>query len=141
MGKFPPTPRPSSSRGEGEERRLHAQPRIRQFAREMRKGASCVERILWEKLRGGRLKGLKFRRQCPVGMFVADVFCAACKVVVEADGESHEGQEAYDAKRTGWLEGRGYCVVRVRNEDVLGNLEGVLKEIARVCERRSGREA
>jgi very-short-patch-repair endonuclease len=98
-------------------------------AKQLRKTLTPAEQQLWQALRGGKLAGLKFRRQHPVGNFILDFYCAAHKLVVEVDGGIHETQIEYDAARTNELESYGYKIVRFTNEVVLHQLETVLAEI------------
>ena len=104
-------------------------PDIEAAARTMRWNQTPAEARLWQALSGRKLSGLKFRRQHPVGSFVLDFFCPACKLVIELDGDVHDGQEAHDAARTEKLIAYGYSVIRLRNKDVLDNLDQVLTEI------------
>src|SRR5688572_28287283 len=97
--------------------------------------AAPAEQILWQHLRGRRLDGLKFRRQVPVGPYVADVICHETKLVVELDGPSHEGRAAHDEERTAYLEQQGLRVIRFLNEDVHQDVVAVLRTIL----RKSGR--
>lgn len=60
--------------------------RLRTFAKAMRREPTDAEYVLWQLLRGHRLKGLKFRRQVPLGPYIADFVCHACKLIVEVDG-------------------------------------------------------
>jgi len=92
------------------------------------------ERALWNCLRSGRLSGLKFRRQHPVGPFVADFYCHEADLVIELDGESHNGRAAADAHRTEYLEKQGFRVLRIGNDDLLSDLEAVLRGILIACE-------
>ena len=75
------------------------------------------------------MAGAKFRRQVPIGPFIADFLCKELSIIVEADGGQHSDQEAYDARRTAWLESQGYRVLRFWNNEVLENIEGVLEVI------------
>ena len=93
----------------------------RDLAKSLRGNPTDAERKLWHFLRGKQLAGLRFRRQQPIGPYVADFFCPAAKLVVELDGEQHgtDINVAYDAARTKWLEERGYRVLRIPNHEVL----------------------
>ena len=104
-------------------------------ARELRKRETAAEIKLWESLRGRRLSGLKFVRQLPVGAYVADFVCRECKLVIEVDGATHSSDEelAYDMRRTAYLEGQGYKILRVWNLDVFKNLDGVLETVLRAA--------
>lgn len=111
--------------------RIH--PEIRKRARKLRQDQTPSERKLWARLRGRRLNGLKFRRQHPIGPYITDFYCAACRLVIEIDGDGHLEREEYDANRTEWLEGQGYQVLRFTNRDVQDNTEAVLEAILEAC--------
>jgi very-short-patch-repair endonuclease len=92
-----------------------------------------AESVLWQALRDRRLRGLRFRRQHPLGPFIVDFCCPQCRLIVELDGDVHESQAEYDAARTEQLAAYGYRVIRFRNEAVLNDLSTVLKQIAAVA--------
>ena len=98
-------------------------------ARTLRVNQTEAEARLWQRLRGRQLDGAKFRRQAPVGPYIADFVCLAAKLIVELDGGQHADNEEADAARTAWLEGRGFRVLRFWNNDALGDTDGVLDEI------------
>jgi very-short-patch-repair endonuclease len=99
-------------------------------ARQLRRDQTDAEQRLWAKLRDRQLGGVKFRRQHPIGPFVADFCCPQRKLVVELDGGQHSEEVAADEKRSRFLEAQGYRVLRFWNHDVLGNTDGVLERIA-----------
>jgi very-short-patch-repair endonuclease len=103
---------------------------IRVKARQLRRDQTYAEQTLWARLRDRQLCGAKFRRQHPIGPFVADSCCTQGKVVVELDGGQHAEDVAADEKRSRFLEAKGYRVLRFWNHDVLGNTEAVLERIA-----------
>jgi len=100
-------------------------------ARHLRRSQTEAERALWERLRAGRLNGLRFRRQFPIGAFIADFCCRECRLVIELDGGQHAEQEAgaRDKRRTQEIERHGYRVARFWDTEVLTNIEGVLEAI------------
>ena len=102
-------------------------------ARTLRKNLTDAERLLWYSLRCRQINGLKFRKQVPLGCYIADFLCYEIRWVIELDGGQHQEQSAYDAERTQWLQQQGYQVQRFWNHDVLSNLSGVLKIIHEVC--------
>ena len=104
-------------------------------ARNLRRKMTDAERKLWHALRDRRLAGHKFRRQHPIGPYVADFYCEAKRLMVEVDGGQHTRRQQADAKRTKWLEARGYRVIRLWNSEVLTNLEGVQKVILEALEQ------
>ncbi|MGN6500567.1 MAG: endonuclease domain-containing protein, partial [Tsuneonella sp.] len=88
---------------------------------------SDAERRLWRELRARGLGG-KWRRQQPIGRYIADFVCQSARLIVEVDGGQHSDSEA-DVRRTAWLESVGYRVLRFWNHDVLENVDGVLIRI------------
>ena len=91
------------------------------------------ERLLWGKLRSGRFAGLKFRRQHPIGPYVADFYCHDQQLVIELDGESHIGTAAYDRQRADDLTIQGLRIVRFSNDEVIQDLDAVLMGILAAC--------
>ena len=108
-------------------------------ARQNRANMSDPERKLWfEMLAGKNFLGLKFTRQKPIGDFILDFYCSEILLAIEVDGDSHfePGQEKYDKRRTEILNNLGIQVVRVYNNDVIENLEGVWIYLAEAVEER-----
>ena len=105
---------------------------LRDRARSLRAAQTEVERRLWQRLRNRQLNGAKFRRQQPIGSYIADFFCLDAKLVIELDGSQHAERptQYLDERRTEYLENQGYRVVRFWNEEVMDNIDGVLKTIA-----------
>jgi very-short-patch-repair endonuclease len=103
---------------------------VRGNARSLRRGQTDAERKLWSRLRDRRLNGVKFRRQHPVGPFVADFASLELGIVIELDGGQHALQRAADVARIRVLEERGYRILRFWDNDVLTNIDGVLERIA-----------
>ena len=104
-------------------------------ARELRENLTLPERMLWNALRSRSIDGLKFRRQHVIGRFVVDFVCVAARLVVEVDGESHDVAWKRDRGRDAWLRAQGWRVVRVANNDVITNREGVVTMVARAAQR------
>lgn len=104
----------------------------RQFARELRNGATDAERLLWRYLKNRQFEGFRFRRQVPIGVYIVDFVCPQARLVVELDGGQHTEKTSYDDSRTVWLEQQGYCVKRFWNHEVLQNADVVAAEIHRV---------
>ncbi len=102
----------------------------------MRRNQSDAEWYLWSRLRAGRLLGVKFRRQQPIGDHIVDFVCFDHLLVVEVDGGQHNEPAAMarDSERTRDLESRGYRVIRFWDNDVLTNIDGVLQRIAEALE-------
>jgi very-short-patch-repair endonuclease len=97
-------------------------------ARQMRREQTDAEQKLWLLLRSRRLAGAKFRRQIPIGSYIADFICPRRKLTVEADGGQHVNNPN-DAERDRWLTKEGYVVIRYGNIDILTNPEGVLSDL------------
>ena len=97
-------------------------------AKELRANTTPPERTLWSMIRAGRL-GVKFQRQVVLPPYIADFAARSERLVIELDGDSHTGREAYDAARTASLEQRGYRVLRFTNSDVMTNPDGVVLAI------------
>ena len=116
-----------------ERKRIRTLAQIQERARELRREMTPAEKLLWSRLRNKQLNGLKFRRQHPLGPFIADFYCAARRLVVEVDGDIHDSQTERDAARTEQFEQYGYRVIRFRNEQVLNDIESVLAAIEAAC--------
>src|SRR5271169_3548087 len=101
----------------------------REFARNLRKQHTRAEDILWERLRGSRFHGAKFKRQVPFDRYVVDFTCHAAKLAVEIDGKQHDWFAEYDRGRSEVLERLGVRVLRFSNEEVCGDLDAVPERI------------
>jgi very-short-patch-repair endonuclease len=98
-------------------------------ARKMRRDATDAEQKLWLLLRDRRLGEAKFRRQYPIGPYIADFVCLRRKLVVEADGGQHM-ESSKDVTRDHWLTREGFSVVRYANNEILRNPDGVLFDLS-----------
>src|SRR5262245_49621288 len=94
-------------------------------ARSLRHTMTEAERLLWAKLRKRRFASFKFRRQVPLGPFIADFVCFEKSLIIELDGGQHTVQREYDVQRTRWLEDHGFRVVRVWNYELREERETV----------------
>ncbi len=102
-------------------------------AKRLRRKMTDAETILWSRLRGRQIRGLKFRRQHPVLAYVADFACIEARLIVEVDGATHatDAERAHDERRNWLLTRAGWRIVRVQNNDVYKNLEATLDLIQR----------
>jgi very-short-patch-repair endonuclease len=91
------------------------------------------ETLLWCELKAHKLGGYKFRRQAPIGPFIADFFAPATRLIVEIDGPNHDERLAADEARTRDLEAKGFRVVRFRADDDRLRLEDVSEAILQAC--------
>ncbi|SEC66006.1 Very-short-patch-repair endonuclease [Rhizobiales bacterium GAS188] len=107
-------------------------------ARALRRDATPAERRLWNALRLIELPQGHFRRQAPVGPYVADFAHHGLRIVVELDGDQHGRLEGLrrDARRTAYLAQEGYRVVRFWNHEVAENLDGVIETIIAIVADR-----
>jgi len=97
--------------------------------RGLRRDSTHAEKLLWSALRLRQLASCKFRRQFPVGKFIADFCCVERRLLIELDGGQHDARAIQDVARTRKLAGEGWRVIRFWNNEVLRNLDGVLGEI------------
>src|SRR5712691_8333235 len=97
-----------------------------------------AETLLWRYIKAHRIERLGFRRQVPIGNYVADFVCHSARLVVELDGESHdfESRRKIDRRRDAWFESQGYAVLRFTNDQVLRELEGVVHVIRETARAR-----
>ena len=104
-------------------------------ARKLRREMSLPEVLLWEQLRASK-KGVKFRRQHPIGPYVADFYCNAAKLVIEIVGEAHDrgDRPGRDIVRDAAMRKGGYAVLRIAAADVLTDMEGVILTIRAAAE-------
>ena len=100
----------------------------RQFARSLRREMTEAEDRLWHEFRSRRRDRIKFRRQVPIGKYVADFVCLEARLIVEIDGSQH-ADSAHDVLRDADLKSRGFRVLRFWNDDVLRDLNGVCDTI------------
>jgi very-short-patch-repair endonuclease len=111
-------------------------PEIEMAARQLRQKLTPAESHLWQALKNRQLDGLRFRCQHPVGQFILDFYCPACKLAIEVDGDIHLKQTQKDAARTELLKTYGYQVLRFSNEEILTDLNRVLKVIKNAASKR-----
>ncbi|MCC8940384.1 endonuclease domain-containing protein [Bradyrhizobium sp. Arg68] len=98
------------------------------LARGLRVNQTDAETVLWNRIRNRQIDGHKFARQVPIGSYICDFVCRERKIVIEVDGGQH-AEPVSDEIRDRYLVGEGYRVLRFWNNDVLGNIEGVLLTI------------
>src|SRR5438445_13761727 len=103
----------------------------RETARRLHANATNAEARIWRHLRRSPMLGSHFRRQVPIGPYIADFACMAARIVIEVDGSQHGSQpgKARDEARTRWLEREGFRVLRFWNNDLTENIQGVLETI------------
>ena len=99
--------------------------------KELRNNSTSAEAILWMRLKGKQVEGLKFRRQYGVGAYVVDFYCPELRLAIELDGGVHEAAMGCerDEVRARYIEQSNIKIIRFRNEAVFNNLEGFVGEI------------
>ncbi len=99
----------------------------------LRRNATLPEKLLWDKLKDNQQGGYKFRRQHPINLYIADFYCHKLKLVIEIDGGYHTlmEQNLKDKERTEVLNCSDIKVIRFTNEDILGDIESVLRTISK----------
>ncbi len=111
----------------------------RSRAREMRHHPVSAEKLFWSCVRNRQLGGFKFKRQVPVGPYIADFICMECSCIVELDGPLHAGRKGYDEARDKYLKNEGFEVMRIANDDLGGALAATMKmiEFALIARKRT----
>lgn len=112
-------------------------PSHRAFARSMRADSTKAENVLWQALRGKQLDGLKFKRQVPLDGYIIDFVCFEARLIVEVDGGQH-AESQHDAVRDRHFEAAGFRVLRLWNDEVLKNIDGVCLAILQEARGRQG---
>jgi very-short-patch-repair endonuclease len=107
--------------------------RLINLAKSLRKRPTDAEKLLWWHLRSKQIDGLKFRRQEPIGQYIADFVCFEKRLIIELDGGQHAIEQKKDRKREDWFTKEGFQTLRFWNCDVLKNIEGVIEVIRRAC--------
>jgi very-short-patch-repair endonuclease len=102
------------------------------FARQLRKGQTIEEKLVWELLQKRKFKGFKFRRQHVLGGFILDFYCHELRLGLEIDGPIHLRQNEQDQDRQEAIEAKGIKIIRITNEEVANNKRSILTKINRV---------
>ena len=108
----------------------HPAPGAAARARTLRRNMTEAEKRVWRILRSAQMDGARFRRQVPIGLYIADFACHEARLIIELDGGQHDPASSTEAQRTAFLQGQGHRVLRFWNNEVLENLEGVHAAIA-----------
>ena len=103
----------------------------RAFAKSQRGQQTVIEGLVWRELRAKRFEAMKFKRQVPIGPFVADFVCFEAKLVVEVDGPMHQKaiQRERDLRRDAWFRAQGFSVIRISGDEAIGGLDHALERI------------
>ncbi|HWA48239.1 MAG TPA: DUF559 domain-containing protein [Dongiaceae bacterium] len=103
-------------------------------ARVLRRQMTDAEQMLWKHLRRRQLHGFHFRKQCPIGPYIADFACLEAKLIIEVDGGQH-ADSGHDAARDAWMAAHGCRTLRFWNTDILPRAEGALTKITEALGR------
>jgi very-short-patch-repair endonuclease len=122
---------PTGMLREGRRGSMHKRtsPKVFGHAKQLRRNQTEAEAKLWSRLRNHQLKDVGFRRQHAIGNYVVDFCAPRRKLIIELDGSQHLEQEDYDAARTAFLESQGYRVLRFWNNEVMKDIQGVIRAI------------
>jgi very-short-patch-repair endonuclease len=108
---------------------FRAKPSTLETARILRNRMTNSEKLLWEKLKGKQLLGIRFRRQHPIDIFIADFYCHEARLVIEIDGDIHKEQIEYDDGREAEIEKYNIKVIRFTNDEVNNDIDLVVQKI------------
>jgi very-short-patch-repair endonuclease len=103
-------------------------PKLKQFARDLRNNSTLSEILLWRQIKGQALK-YEFHRQVPIDEFIVDFYCHELKLAIEIDGDSHNDKYNYDMNRQTKLQDLGVKFIRFSDVDVKKNMNGVLSAL------------
>ena len=108
-------------------------PETRKRAKTLRHGSTKAEQKMWNMLRDLKPYGARFRRETPIGPYIADFAWLSARVIIEVDGDSHEMPQgkAHDQRRDEFLRSQGFMVMRFDNEQVIDGPDHVFTEIER----------
>jgi very-short-patch-repair endonuclease len=107
--------------------------RLAERARSLRRALTRAEFALWTRIRARQLGGFKFVRQEPIGRYYVDFVCRQRRLIIELDGQHSDRHE--DRQRDSELSALGYRVIRIWNNDVIENLDGVLQTLLAELEK------
>ena len=112
-------------------------PYLKDIRRNLRAQANTATEILWKYLRRKQLV-YKFRREFSIGNVIADFYCHPARLVLELDGWTHDIEKTKnkDERKETFLENKGYFVLRIKNEEVFGDIEMLLRKIKKACDDR-----
>ncbi len=116
--------------------RRQVPPKLRKFARAMRKDPTDAEAVLWNILCAKRLEGMRFRRQHPIENYIVDFICLEEKLIIEVDGSQH-ADNVYDEKRDARLKELGFIVLRFWSDEVATNSDNMAQMILRAAGKQS----
>ncbi|TWD54239.1 very-short-patch-repair endonuclease [Agrobacterium vitis] len=113
------------------------EPKTRTRAKALRRELTKAEQEMWNLLRDFRPRGARFRRETPIGPYIADFAWLSAKIIIEVDGHSHETDDGkrHDEQRDAWLQSQGFNVLRFDNDQVLDNPDYLFVTLEAVLSR------
>ena len=109
--------------------KIHYDPKLKQRSRDLRNNSTLSEVLLWNQIKGRKIKGYQFMRQKPIMNYIVDFYSSKLKLVVEIDGDSHVGKEEKDEFRQSKIETLGIKFLRFSDLEVKKNMNGVILEL------------
>ena len=109
--------------------KIYYNPKLKQLARNLRNNSTLAEVLLWNELKQRRMKGYQFYRQKPILYYIVDFYCSKLDLVNEIDGISHFGKEVEDKERQTNIENLGIEFLRIPDNEVKENMDGVYQVI------------
>ncbi|MBT3478267.1 MAG: endonuclease domain-containing protein [Candidatus Marinimicrobia bacterium] len=109
--------------------RIYYNPKLKQLARNLRNNSTLAEVLLWNELKQKRMRGYQFYRQKPILDYIVDFYCSKLDLVIEIDGISHFGKEIEDKEWQTNIENLGIEFLRIPDNEVKGNMDGVYQVI------------
>ncbi len=111
--------------------KLYYNPKLKEYARQLRNNPTYAEKTLWYSLKGKQLGGYDFDRQKPIGEFIFDFYCSDLNLVIEIDGITHDEPEIMinDERKNNYIRHIGFNILRFSDDEVLGNGNMVVQRI------------
>jgi very-short-patch-repair endonuclease len=109
-----------------------ATPVIFEMAFKLRRNMTPSEELLWNKLKGKQILGVRFRRQHPISTYIVDFYCHAARLVVELDGKIHLTKMESDRERTKEIEDLGLRIIRFSNKEAEERIDNIVAKITSV---------
>ena len=111
--------------------KIYYNPKLKYLSRKLRNESTQSEILLWNELKGKKIKGYQFMRQKPIGEYIVDFFCSPLKLIIEIDGSSHDFDDVFnrDILKQNYLESIGLHVLRFDDLEVKRNINNVIAEI------------
>jgi len=117
-----------------------AKPDVMDLAKSLRNAMTCHEKLLWEKLKGKQICGVRFRRQHAISFYIVDFYCHEAMLVVEVDGTVHSFKVDHDDGRSAEMEKFGIKIIRFTNSEVENNIDRVINRIEAIVNERINRQ-